>query len=82
MIYILLEKKFFSLIIVYCPAGYEVVRNGETPIDCVQCSLGFFKAEPGNYGCSPCPFGANGINANTTNEINGSQSVEDCTLGT
>ena len=48
--------------------------NGETPIDCVQCSVGFFKAEPGNYGCSPCPFGANEVNANTTNAINGSES--------
>ena len=62
-----------------CPAGYEGI-NIECEGDacsaptCTKCSVGFFKPEPGNFPCGPCP-------ENTTTAGNGTISQEQCNIG-
>ena len=74
------QKMYFRIVFpVLCLAGYEALNLEceEEPCPaptCEQCSVGFFKPEPGNSPCGPCP-------ENTTTAGNGTTSQEQCNIG-
>eukprot|EP00048_Salpingoeca_helianthica_P011432 m.164696 g.164696 ORF g.164696 m.164696 type:complete len:789 (+) comp15225_c9_seq3:166-2532(+) len=51
-----------------CPPGWTVVRSSSsTPLSCVPCSIGSFKADAGLQACSSCQHGRITLSLGTAN---------------
>ena len=62
-----------------CPEGYEGVTvegcdRAPCQRRCQECAIGYYKNEPGDFACQPCP-------ENATTVGNASNSIDLCNIG-